>query len=77
MLIPSKHYRREVRSYMTHNNKTQDEIALERFRIISPVLTAIDEKADGAKLSVLKGEACGQAGISRKTLARWLIPFSN
>lgn len=57
---------------MTHNNKTQDEIALERFRIISPVLTAIDERADSAKVSVLKGEACGQAGISRKTLARWL-----
>jgi transposase InsO family protein len=67
-----KKYRFKEADNMAPNSNTQDETALERYRIISPILTAIDEQADRAKLSVLKGEACGQAGISRKTLARWL-----
>jgi putative transposase len=58
------------------NTKTQDEIALERYKIISPILSAIDEKADKGKISMLKGEACGQAGVSRKTLARWLDRYA-
>jgi len=61
---------------MQNGSKTSDEIALERFRIISPILTALDERADSAKIGVLKGEACGEAGISRKTLARWLSRYA-
>ena len=57
-------------------NRNQDETALERFKIISPVLTAMEENADKAKLGVLKSEACGQAGVSRKTLARWLVSYA-
>ena len=58
------------------NTQAQDEIALERYKIISPILTAINENADRAKISLLKSEACGQAGISRKTLSRWLERYS-
>jgi len=64
------------------NTKTRDEIAcnddiaLERFKIISPILSAIEEKADKGKISLLKGEACREAGISRKTLARWLDRYA-
>ena len=49
-----------------------DDAAIERHRLISPVLLAMDENADKAKLGLLKSEICGQAGISRKTLARWI-----
>jgi hypothetical protein len=54
------------------SSKDRNELALERFKIISPVLSAIDEKADKGKIGLLKSEACGQAGITRKTLTRWL-----
>ena len=61
---------------MENYSKTQDDFALERYRIISPILTALEENADRGKISVLKCEACGQAGISRKTLARWLNKYA-
>jgi len=54
------------------NNQNAEETALERFKIISPVLSALDEKADKGKLGMLKSQACSEAGICRKTLARWL-----
>ena len=49
-----------------------DEIAVNRFKIIAPILTAVDENTDAAKLSLLKREVCRQNGISRRTLERWL-----
>jgi len=58
------------------NNRTKDEIALQRFQIISPILLAMDENADKAKIGLLKAEACGGANISRKTLARWLDRYA-
>ena len=58
------------------NTHSQDEIALERYKIISPILAAINENADRAKIGLLKSEACGLAGISRKTLSRWLERYS-
>jgi len=58
------------------SNRSPEEIAIERFKIISPILSAIDEKADQGKIGLLKSETCGQAGISRKTLARWLNRYA-
>jgi len=54
------------------SNLNQNETALERYRIISPVLSAIAENADRAKIIMLKSEALQEAGISRKTLSQWL-----
>jgi hypothetical protein len=51
--------------------RPQEEIALERYRIISRILSAAEENTDRGKLSLLKSEACALAGISRKTLSRW------
>jgi len=52
------------------------EKALERYKIISPILVAMEENADAGKLGLIKSEACGQAGISRKTLSRWLKNYA-
>jgi len=57
-------------------NKTGEETAMERYRIISPILFAVEEKADKGKIAMLKGNACNQAGVSRKTLARWLTGYA-
>jgi len=59
------------------NNQIQNETALERYRIISPILSAIKENADRAKISLLKSEALQEAGISRNTLACWLERYAN
>jgi len=53
-----------------------DKIALERYRFISPILSAVEENADQGKIGLLKSEACGQAGVSRKTLNRWLSRYA-
>lgn len=58
------------------NHHPQDETALERYKIISPILTAMNENVDAAKIGLIKSEACGQAGITRKTLARWLDRYA-
>ena len=60
----------------TEVRKTADEKALERYQIISSVLIAMDEKSDKAKIGMLKVQACGKAGVSRKTLARWLERYA-
>jgi transposase InsO family protein len=52
-----------------------EEIAVERHRIIAPILVAIDEKTDAAKIVLLKTEACRQNGIHRRTLGRWLDAY--
>jgi transposase InsO family protein len=58
------------------NDRTRDKIALERYKFISPILSAMEENADKGKLGLIKSEVCGQAGISRKTLARWLTRYT-
>jgi transposase InsO family protein len=62
---------------MENNQNAKDEIALERYKIISPILSAMSDGADKAKLALLKGEACAGAGISRKTLARWMDRYAS
>jgi transposase InsO family protein len=54
------------------NKSKQEETALERYKIISPILSAIEEKADKGKISQLKAEACKEAGVHRKTISRWI-----
>ena len=52
-----------------------DEIAVDRHRIIAPILAAEEEKADTARLVSLRKEACTQNGIHRRTLHRWLDAY--
>ena len=54
-------------------NKAAAETAENRYKIISPALSAIDEKADPAKLSQIKAEVCERSGISLRTLDRWIL----
>jgi transposase InsO family protein len=49
-----------------------EEIAVSRYKIIAPILAAIEEKADAAKLALLRKDACEQSGVHRRTLGRWL-----
>ena len=58
------------------NDRNKEVIALERYKIISPILSAMDENADKGKIGFLKSEACGLAGVSRKTLDRWLAYYA-
>ncbi|GHV40995.1 hypothetical protein FACS189490_07070 [Clostridia bacterium] len=58
------------------NNEIPDVIAVERFQIIAPVINALKENADEAKISELKHEACEAAKISWKTLNRWLNRYA-
>ena len=49
-----------------------EEIAVNRHKILSPVLMALDERADAARVVQLKKDLCLQNGISERTLRRWL-----
>lgn len=49
-----------------------EEIAVNRFKIIAPIVTAMEEGIDAAKLRMLRDEACQQNGIHRRTLGRWI-----
>ena len=57
------------------DNRKPEEIAVERHKIIAPILAAMEEKADAAKIVLLKKEAYAQYGISRRTLMRWLSGY--
>ena len=57
------------------DTRKSEEIAVNRHKIIAPILAAMEEKADAAKLVLLKNEACQQNGISRRTLGRWLDAY--
>ena len=57
------------------NQCRPEEIAVNRHKIIAPILVAREEKADVAKLVLLKKEACEQGGIHRRTLDRWLDAY--
>lgn len=52
-----------------------EEIAVSRHKIIAPIIAAMEEKADAAKIVLLKKEAYEQYGISRRTLMRWLTGY--
>jgi len=53
-------------------NKTAEETAEKRFKVITPILIAMEEGADTAKSTQIKKCICEQYGISPRTLERWL-----
>ncbi len=57
------------------NREKPDEVAVNRHKIIAPIAAAMEEKADAAKIVMLKKEAYQQYGISRRTLTRWLTAY--
>ena len=57
------------------NRQKPEEIAVSRHKIIAPILAAMEEKTDAAKLVLLRKEACEQNGIHRRTLGRWLDAY--
>ena len=57
------------------NARKAEEIAVNRHKIIAPILAAMEENTDAAKLMMLKNEACEQNGIHRRTLGRWLDAY--
>ena len=57
-------------------HQVNERLAFERYKIITPILIATEEGADKGKIGLLKSEACGLAGISRKTLNRWLNRYA-
>jgi len=57
------------------NQQKPDEIALNRYKIIAPIIAAVEEKADAAKYVALKKETIRQSGVSRRTLERWLAGY--
>lgn len=59
---------------MTDTRKPE-EIAVNRHKIIAPIIAAMEEKTDAAKIVMFKKEACEQNGISRRTLGRWLDAY--
>ena len=52
-----------------------EEIAVNRYKIIAPIIAAMEEKADGAKLVLRGKEACELGGISMRTMRRWLTGY--
>jgi transposase InsO family protein len=54
------------------DRKKAEEIAVNRHKIITPILIAMEEKADAAKVTQQKKDICRQNGISDRTLRRWL-----
>ncbi|MCL1985404.1 MAG: DDE-type integrase/transposase/recombinase [Betaproteobacteria bacterium] len=57
------------------DTRKAEEIAVNRHKIIAPIMAAMEENADAAKLMLLKNEACEQNGIHRRTLGRWLEAY--
>jgi transposase-like protein len=57
------------------DTRKSEEIAVNRHKIIAAILAAMEEKADAAKLVLLKNEACEQNGIHRRTLGRWVDAY--
>jgi len=57
------------------DNRKAEEVAENRFKIISPVLLAKDSGADTAKISQIRQEVCAQHGICQRTLRRWIKAY--
>ncbi|MCL2816031.1 MAG: DDE-type integrase/transposase/recombinase [Oscillospiraceae bacterium] len=60
----------------TKSTRTGDETALSRYKIISPIIIALEEQADRGKIGLLKSKACCEGGITRKTLSTWLTRYA-
>jgi len=54
------------------DNCKAEEVAENRFKIISPVLLAQESGADMAKIYQIRQDVCDQHGISLRTLKRWV-----
>jgi transposase-like protein len=54
------------------DKRKAEEVAENRFKIISPVLLAKEGGADMAKIYQIRQEVCEQHGISLRTLKRWV-----
>ena len=52
--------------------KKSEETAINRHKILAPLLVALDDGTDSAKIGQMNQDICQQNGISRKTLGRWL-----
>ena len=59
------------------NRQKTEETAVNRHKIIAPIIAAMEENADNAKLVSLKKDMQEQHGISRRTLERWLNAYSH
>ncbi len=57
------------------DTRKPEEIAVMRHKIIAPVLAAMEERADDAKIVLLKKEAFEHYGVSRRTFMRWLTGY--
>jgi transposase InsO family protein len=57
------------------DKRKPEEIAVERHKVIIPILIAMEERTDAAKLTLVKQEACRESGIHRRTLGRWLDAY--
>lgn len=57
------------------DTRKPEEIAVERHKVIIPILIAMEEMTDGAKMTLLKQEVCRHNGIHRRTLGRWLDAY--
>ena len=57
------------------DTRKAEEIAVNRHKIIAPIMAAMEENADAAKIVLLKKEACEQNGIHRRTLERWIDAY--
>ena len=57
------------------DNRRSEEIAVNRHKILAPVLIALEEKQDAAKIAQLKKEICATSGVSSRTLRRWLAAY--
>jgi len=53
-----------------------DEIAMERHKIIAPIVSALEEGSELAKIQQLKAQTIETFGISRRTLSRWLDGYA-
>jgi putative transposase len=54
------------------DQKKAEEIAVQRFQLISPLLA---EGLDAGKAKQLKGEICRTSGLSERTIRRFTVPF--
>ena len=57
------------------DKRKPEEIAVNRHKIIAPIVIAMEERVDSAKLLQLRKGVCDQNGISRRTLERWLSGY--
>ena len=51
------------------------ETAVLRHKALAPLLVAIEDGTDAAKIRQMKLDICHENGISRKTLSRWLANY--